>query len=138
MSFPARREVERRLLEPPLQDDCWQPQNTPYDFKYEERTFYYLGEREGKSRKAQSIESPWSHLLYSRHCAAARCRVSRKACASREHWKSALRATPARALRLQRLVPLQEVSEGRATMTILCFLFRIQLGESFSNRREKE
>src|SRR5579871_2140124 len=55
MSFPARREVERRLLEPPLQDDCWQPQNTPYDFKYEERTFYYLGEREGKSRKAQSI-----------------------------------------------------------------------------------
>jgi hypothetical protein len=30
------------------------PTNAPYDFKYEDRTFYYLVPAEGKSRKAST------------------------------------------------------------------------------------
>src|SRR5580704_3864458 len=60
MNFRGRPVAGPRHLSsaPELQDWQLPPQNAPYDFKYENGTFYYVVAAEGKSRK---LEDNWSY-----------------------------------------------------------------------------
>jgi hypothetical protein len=37
------------------------PQNAPYEFEYENGTFYYVVAGEGKSRKREKRENDWDY-----------------------------------------------------------------------------